>query len=854
MSDSPTVSSRPWWRSRAATWTLAVVGALLVLLLADLAVLLRRAPSIADLKQAQVSRPSVLLSADGKTLATFRRSQAEPVKLEQVSPYVVQALLATEDRRFYEHHGIDWRRTVGALLHTARGDTQGGSTITQQLARNLFPEDVGHARNIQRKLKEMITALRIERVYTKQQILEHYLNTAPFLYNAVGIEMASRTYFNKPASRLDATEAATLVGMLKGTYYYNPVLYPERAQKRRNLVLAQMVKTGALPAERYDALKDQPVDVTLTPQDEESGPAPHFAAYARRWLLDWASSHDVDLYRDGLVIQSTIDSRLQEAADRAVAREADLLQKVADVEWGEASPPRASSAEAFAALDKRVTPFAHFFDKRPDLLADFLRETPEYKKQRDAGRNDAAALAALKADKTLLQRVREQKTRLQAGLVAMDPDTGEIKAWVGSRSFADDQFDHVAQAARQPGSTFKPFVYGAALESGIGPQHTYLDGPVEVRLDARTVWRPTDMHGYTGQMMTVRDGLVYSKNTITAQLSQDVGIPRIVSLAQAMGVDQSKLDPVPSLALGTSPVTLLEMVDAYCTIAAQGMHRKPVFIRRISSADGDTLAQFSADPQPAMSRDSAVELIDMMRGVVNQGTGTAIKTRFAISADVAGKTGTTQNNTDGWFILMHPHLVAGAWVGFNDQRVTMRSEYWGQGGHNAVLLVGDFFRDAMKARLIDTRAEFPPPPQPQIITTDAAPGSNDESWGQSLSDVLPGEAVNTSGTASAGDASSSPSTGASATVQRATTGNGTVVIGDPAGVAAMQRNPQQPPKSAEEIDRAARAINGNQPSEVLPAPRADPPSSVPPPSVSPSSAPPDDSAGSSPANDPTSPP
>jgi penicillin-binding protein 1A len=307
-----------------------------------------------------------------------------------------------------------------------------------------------------------------------------------------------------------------------------------------------------------------------------------------------------------------------------------------------------------------------------------------------------------------MRELREAKSRLEAGFVAIDPMTGEVKAWVGSRDFARDQFDHVAQATRQPGSTFKPIVYGAALENGIPPEQPYVDAVMDIRAADGTVWRPTDMSGTTGRQLSMRDGLVHSKNTITAQVMQDVGLPSVIKLAQNMGVRQSKLASVPSLALGTSPVTLLEMVSTYATIAAQGEYRKPVFVRRITDREGKVIADFSnGAPERALSQASSVALIDMLRGVVN---------RFGINGDVAGKTGTTQNNADGWFILMHPNLVAGAWVGFNDNRVTMRSNYWGQGGHNAILLVGDFFRSALDDGKLDTEAIFPggrPPPPPR---------------------------------------------------------------------------------------------------------------------------------------------
>jgi penicillin-binding protein 1A len=376
-----------------------------------------------------------------------------------------------------------------------------------------------------------------------------------------------------------------------------------------------------------------------------------------------------------------------------------------------------------------------------------------------------------------------------------------MRAWVGSRDFQRDQFDHVAQAERQPGSTFKPIVYGAALEMGFSPDRSYIDGPVTVSLGNGQVWQPTDMHGATNQPMSLRDGLVYSKNTITAQVAQDVGLQRIVDLARTMGVTDSKLDPVPSLALGTSPVTLLEMVDTYGTIAAQGTRHAPLLITRISDAHGRVLAEFLPQPSQALSAATAVQLIDMLRGVVNRGTGTVVKTRFGIVADIAGKTGTTQNNTDGWFILMHPGLVAGAWVGFNDARVTMRSDYWGQGGHNAILLVGDFFRTALSRRLLASDASFPQAERRAPLEAQGASWPA-EDWAGAGS--APEEA----------EAASAPD-GGPVVVRNE---GGKVLIGDEAGLAAMRRE-AGPPKSAEEIERAVSAIQQREPAASTPTAR-----------------------------------
>ncbi|MEO6410519.1 MAG: transglycosylase domain-containing protein, partial [Burkholderiaceae bacterium] len=583
----------------------------------------------------------------------------------------------------------------------------------QQLARNLFPEEIGRERSLNRKLREIITARRIERLYSKDEILETYLNTADFLYNAVGIEAAAHTYFDKPASALDVSEAATLVGMLKGTSYYNPVQQPERAKARRNVVLAQMVKRGVLTPERFAALRDVPLVVHFTREAEPLGSAPHFALHVRKWLAEWSEKNHHDLYEDGLTIVTTLDTRLQVLASQAVTRQADLLQQIADVEWSAPALRAVSTTpDAYVKARPKVDPFGYLWNKRADLVMAFVRDSAEFRKLVADKVDEPTAASRLMADADFMRKLRNEKTRLEAGFVAIDPASGEVKAWVGSRDFELGQFDHVAQAARQPGSTFKPFVYGAALQAGIDPDKTYLDGEVEIALGNGKVWKPTDMGGASGAPMSLRDGLTYSKNTITAQVMQEVGAARVVALAKAMGVDRSKLDPVPSLALGTSDVTLLEMVSSYATIAREGQYHAPVVVKRIVDRNGKVVAEFGAETRRALNADAALDLTDMLRGVVTRGTGTQIQSRFGITADVAGKTGTTQNNTDGWFILMQPQLVAGAWVGFNDTRVTLRSNHWGQGGHNAILLVGDFFREAFKAGRLDAKARFDPPRHP----------------------------------------------------------------------------------------------------------------------------------------------
>ena len=357
---------------------LAAIG--LTMLCVYALVLIPFTPSIADLQKAKIDQPSMLISSDGKRIATYKPMNREWVRLNRVSQHVINALIATEDHRFYQHYGVDVRRTASGVLRTVLGDPEGGSTLTQQLARNLYPEEIGRERTITRKIKETITAIKIEYAYTKKEILETYLNSMPFLYNAFGIEMAARTYFDKPAQKLDVIESATLIAMLKGTSYYNPVLNPERALRRRNVVLSQMVKRGVLSQAEFDRLKTRPIRLDFERQPEAIGIAPHLAAHIRKWLIDWADRNDHNIYADGLRVHTTIDSRLQALANQAVNRQSDALQAVADVEWGSSSPRLIStSAKAYVDMRRRVQPFAYFWKSKNGLLDVFIRESPSYR-------------------------------------------------------------------------------------------------------------------------------------------------------------------------------------------------------------------------------------------------------------------------------------------------------------------------------------------------------------------------------------------------------------------------------------------------------------------------------------------
>jgi penicillin-binding protein 1A len=428
----------PWPRRTAyiAGGGAALLAFVLVLVLLYAVVLIPFTPPTSDIRKTKSERAAVVYSTDGERLVEFRPVNRQWVPLAEIAPEVRMALLATEDRRFYDHGGVDTRRLVGAVLRTLRGDRQGASTITQQLARNLYPEQIGRRITLTRKLKELITTIKIERVLTKDEILETYLNTVPFLYDAYGIELAARTYFGVRAAELDILQSATLVGMLKGTAFYNPVRQPERARERRNLVLRQMVVHGTLREDRYAAIADSPLALRFERQPRMRSEAPHFTEHVRRWVSAWARRNGYNMYRDSLVVHTTIDMRLQREAQRSVDQWLPALQAVADYEWSRSDVRLASrSAPAYRGLTSGTTRFAHLWSGRPELVSAFIRATPQYRRGLDAGHDPEALMDSLRSDQAFMTALREVKTRLETGLVALHPETGHVLAWVGSHDF-----------------------------------------------------------------------------------------------------------------------------------------------------------------------------------------------------------------------------------------------------------------------------------------------------------------------------------------------------------------------------------------------------------------------------------
>lgn len=701
---------------------LICTGVFAFLVLAWLLWLSRDLPSFEQIENPRNLLATVVFSADSVELARYYSGENRTwVPLSEISEHVVHALISTEDREFYDHWGVHMRRTLQAPFLTLAGKAQGGSTITQQLARNLYRE-VGFERSVSRKIKEILTAIRIERTYTKDEILEAYLNTVPFRYNAFGIESASKTYFNTTAAELSPEQSATLIGMLAANTYYDPKRNPENSMRRRNVVLGNMVQTGLLEESYYSSVRDVPIELEFEPYSHESNPAPHFAEYLRQWFVRWAERNGYDPYGDGLVIHTTIDSRMQALATEALQKQMEGLQAVVDVEWSRAGGFSLGSTTApylRRVSQGNVNAFEYWWQRYPNVVDVFVSETENFRLLRDDGTSREDAIAQLRGNADFMDSLRTAKTRLESGLIAMDPHTGQVRAWVGGRDFVADKFDHVAQARRQPGSTFKPFAYTAAFDNGYSPNYYVLDAPFTWQ-----GWRPRNSGGTSGGYVSLRQGLAYSKNIVAARVTQMVGAAEVARYAQRLGI-QSPLDVTPndpndepvypnSIALGVMDVSLYEMAGAYSTLANGGIYHEPTFVARIEDRYGNTVVEFTPTGREVLNPSTAYTTVNVMRDVVSMGTARSLRGSFRIGGiEFAGKTGTTQESADGWFMGMNPDLVVGSWVGFNDRQIKFRSSYWGQGAHTGMLVVGEFLErlqnDAPESLRLDPSVRFEQP-------------------------------------------------------------------------------------------------------------------------------------------------
>ncbi|SDK61566.1 penicillin-binding protein 1A [Catalinimonas alkaloidigena] len=667
-------------------------------------------PTAKDLRTIQNATASEVYSADGVLLGKYFIENRTNIEYAQIAPAVIDALVATEDARFYEHEGVDLRslgRVVVKSLLLQQESAGGGSTLSQQLAKNLFPRRTyGPLTMPINKLREMMIARRLERVYSKQDILTLYLNTVPFGGNLFGIEAGARRFFNVPAAQLTPEQAAVLVGMLKATTSYNPKRHPERAQARRNVVLSQMVRYQYLDAPTADSLKQLPLKLDYHLVTHNDGLAPYLRAHLRRELQAWCEAHTkadgtpYNLYTDGLKIYTTVDSRLQAYAEKAVARQMARLQSLFFKHWNNRTP----------------------WDRDPNIILTAQQRSPRYRQLKAAGSSDEEIRSQFQQkvpmtiftwdgekerDMSPLDSIRYYQLFLNAGFLAMRPQSGEVLAWVGGINHKYFQYDHV-RSRRQVGSTFKPIVYAAALESGVDPC-AYI--PNERRTyEEYDNWSPGNAEGNYEGFYSMQGGLTHSVNTVAAHLIMETGIDKVSELAHRMGV-QPELPEVPSLALGTASISLYDMVSVYATLANRGAYVPPHYLVRITDARGQVLDQFAPDrlPKRVMKESTADLMTHMLESVVDSGTARRLRTQFRLPNDIAGKTGTTQSHADGWFIGYTPELVAGAWVGAEDPRVRFRTISLGQGSATALPIWGDFMQQVNKDPEFRSlaRAQFP---------------------------------------------------------------------------------------------------------------------------------------------------
>lgn len=654
-------------------------------------------PSIEELENPQTAIASTVNSRDGVVLEKYYKENRKNVSIENISPHVIDALIATEDHRFYNHWGIDMVRTLAIPWHLINGRIQGGSTITQQLARNLYKK-IGRDFSVVRKLREMITAIQIEQNYTKREIIEMYLNTVEFPNSAFGIETAAQTHYGKTAAELTIPEAATMVGSVNAVYAYNPRLFPERSQRRRDIVLRLMEQRDLISPEVFSKLQSEPIALDYHPPSNSGRESRYFGEYIRKQVMDWTEENGYDLYTDGLSIYTTIDSRLQKYAEEALKTKLDSLQNIFENEW--TSP----NGEYMDRLWK----------KYPLFLKSFIRETDAYKNAFSKLNTDQESVVfdSLLADTAFVDSVKHARTRLEAGFTAIDPNNGNILAWVGGSNYGSVQYDHVYQSKRQAGSTFKPFVYSVAIDNGYKPYHKFSKYPTKYYDRSGKVWDPKDPQVPEGPtMVPLRQALARSLNNVTVRLLPEIaGNPgttkleqlepaarKIKQMASNLGIDMSDTPPYPSIALGTAEVSLLELVSAYTTFANQGVHIEPIAITRIEDKEGNVIKEYTSEMrEEVISQETAYMMVDMMRGVIRggegfYGTGVRLRTTYNVQQDVAGKTGTTQNSADNWFVAMMPHIVMGAWVGGEDRRIRFPQDtYIGQGARSALPIVGKF--------------------------------------------------------------------------------------------------------------------------------------------------------------------
>jgi penicillin-binding protein 1A len=656
-------------------------------------------PSLKAIENPKNDLSSELISADGVSLGRYFRYNRSQVTYEELSPDLVNTLLLSEDRRFHDHSGMDFWSYIRVIWGLITFDPAGGgSTITQQLAKNLYtlnPEMDGpisrlgkYPRRIIQKTKEWIISVHLERNFTKQEIITMYLNTTEFSSNAYGIKVAAETYFNKQPDSLNIQESAVFVGMLQNPSLYNPNLYPENALRKRNEVLGKLYNYGYIKSrETYDSLRALPIALKFAVQNQNQGIATYFRNVLRNDLITWCKEHNYDLWESGLKIYTTIDSRMQQFAEEAMTEHMAKLQTEFDKQW------KARNRNPWIDENTGVE-IKNFLQKK-------IKRTETYRNlvNRYGAKSDSIEIMLnVKKKMTVFSWKGERDTLfssmdslnyynrfLQSGMMSMDPTTGAIKAWVGGLNHKYFKFDHVRQSTRQPGSTFKPFVYGKAIEDGYSPCLELYDISPTIKVPGGT-WTPFNSDGTrgSGEKMNIRQAMARSINSITAQMVERVQAKNVVDFARRMGI-KSKLDAVPSICLGTSDVSLYEMVAAYCAFVNLGIAIEPYYITRIEDKNGNVIQNFVPKTNQAISDQTAFKMVYMLQGGVQESGGTSLGLKYELKVDneLGGKTGTTDNASDGWYMGVTHNLVTGAWVGGDERSIHFPSWDFGQGSKTA---------------------------------------------------------------------------------------------------------------------------------------------------------------------------
>ena len=689
-------------------------------------------PDMQDIKNPVMSVGSQVYTADGKLIGQYYRENRSPVDFKHISPNLINALVATEDVRFYSHHGVDFYSFFTSILSTAKGDKRGGSTITQQLAKNLFEtrkrksqgviKHIPIIRTLVYKCKEWLTAFKIEHVYSKQEILTLYLNTVPFGNNSYGIKTATLKYFDKTPDQVDPAEAATLIGMLKATSTYNPINNPERSVDRRNTVLSQMEKNHYLNKADYDANVSKPLGLNLSYVDDESNGDSYLREAVERWLKKWCKENDYDLYTDGLKIYTTIDSHLQQYAEEAVAEKMKMLQKRFDNVWGSKNPWRDFSGNEikdFIFKAEQNLPIYKLLDKKFHGDSVLISKYFETKKRMTVftwnGEKDTTFSS--------VDSIKYYARILNTGMMTIQPSTGEIKDWVGGIDYKYFNYDHVNQSKRQAGSTFKPFAYVTAIDNGFTPCDKFTDKPVTIKYTdggKQEVWQPNNADfRFTYQEMSLRWAMGKSVNSITAQLTEQVGWDKIVQYAHKLGIE-SPLKSVPSVSLGSNDVSVYEMVRAYSTFLNKGVKIDPLLVTKITDQDGNILQEFALKTEKVLSEETAWLMLYMFRGGMEEPGGTSqalweYPGLWKKDNQIGGKTGTSSHYVDGWYMGITKDLVTGVWVGADDRSVHFKDSETGEGSHTALPIFARF----MEKVYADPKSGFTygPYPKPWVKIT-----------------------------------------------------------------------------------------------------------------------------------------